>query len=106
MSRKMKACEVEAQPPRLPTLTIRVQEGASASTSGPTRSSTSQTVHSLSTRMAFTVSNSGRSEEHTSELQSLMRTSYAVVSLKETTTNTSTHITSRPLLEPIKENKQ
>src|SRR3546814_8637211 len=28
----------------------------------------------------------GRSEEHTSELQSLMRTSYAVVCLKKTTT--------------------
>src|SRR3546814_1992517 len=33
----------------------------------------------------------GRSEEHTSELQSLMRTSYAVFCLKNTTT--TTHIT-------------
>src|SRR3546814_1041477 len=31
-----------------------------------------------------------RSEEHTSELQSLMRTSYAVFCLKKTTTNTHT----------------
>src|SRR3546814_5476520 len=35
---------------------------------------------------------SGRSEEHTSELQSLMRISYAVFCLKKTTTdNTSNH---------------
>src|SRR3546814_9697911 len=32
----------------------------------------------------------GRSEEHTSELQSLMRTSYAVFCLKKQTTNTNT----------------
>src|SRR3546814_8202840 len=33
----------------------------------------------------------GRSEEHTSELQSLMRTSYAVFCLKKTTPAYSTH---------------
>src|SRR3546814_16541864 len=33
-----------------------------------------------------------RSEEHTSELQSLMRISYAVFCLKKTTTHTQTHI--------------
>src|SRR3546814_12469129 len=33
----------------------------------------------------------GRSEEHTSELQSLMRISYAVFCLKKKTTNTSKH---------------
>src|SRR3546814_10247851 len=33
-----------------------------------------------------------RSEEHTSELQSLMRISYAVFCLKKTKTNTHTHI--------------
>src|SRR3546814_9377221 len=32
-----------------------------------------------------------RSEEHTSELQSLMRISYAVFCLKKKTTNTTTH---------------
>src|SRR3546814_2360646 len=32
-----------------------------------------------------------RSEEHTSELQSLMRTSYAVICLKEKITNKNTH---------------
>src|SRR3546814_959457 len=34
----------------------------------------------------------GRSEEHTSELQSLMRISYAVFCLKKKTTNTPHHI--------------
>src|SRR3546814_9586425 len=33
----------------------------------------------------------GRSEEHTSELQSLMRISYAVFCLKKNTTNNITH---------------
>src|SRR3546814_4111496 len=41
--------------------------------------------------MSFTTTN-GRSEEHTSELQSLMRISYAVFCLKKkTTTITKTH---------------
>src|SRR3546814_5505296 len=35
----------------------------------------------------------GRSEEHTSELQSLMRISYAVFCLKKKTHDTNTHIT-------------
>src|SRR3546814_2218544 len=35
---------------------------------------------------------SARSEEHTSELQSLMRISYAVFSLKQTTNKKDTHI--------------
>src|SRR3546814_8633645 len=34
----------------------------------------------------------GRSEEHTSELQSLMRISYAVFCLKKKTNNTTTHL--------------
>src|SRR3546814_4331443 len=38
---------------------------------------------------------SSRSEEHTSELQSLMRISYAVFCLKTTTTNTHTTITNK-----------
>src|SRR3546814_1665030 len=39
-------------------------------------------------RMAFASSPTTRSEEHTSELQSLMRISYAVFCLKKHTTNT------------------
>src|SRR3546814_4477453 len=44
---------------------------------------------------AFTsaANNNGRSEEHTSELQSLMRISYAVFCLKTTNTNTYIHTT-------------
>src|SRR3546814_10651664 len=38
-----------------------------------------------------------RSEEHTSELQSLMRISYAVFCLKKKTTNTIIHSTQIPL---------
>src|SRR3546814_10116003 len=40
------------------------------------------------------IRNRSRSEEHTSELQSLMRISYAVFCLKKTTTqkNTQTHV--------------
>src|SRR3546814_4919874 len=41
----------------------------------------------------------GRSEEHTSELQSLMRTSYAVFCLKKNTYHTNTH--SAPLLAHV-----
>src|SRR3546814_7559275 len=37
-----------------------------------------------------------RSEEHTSELQSLMRISYAVFCLKKKTTHTQTHDTAEP----------
>src|SRR3546814_7365927 len=37
--------------------------------------------------------NSGRSEEHTSELQSLMRISYAVFCLKKKNENTTNYIT-------------
>src|SRR3546814_9233034 len=40
---------------------------------------------------------SGRSEEHTSELQSLMRISYAVIILKKNNTNTTTSLTSTHL---------
>src|SRR3546814_7914393 len=38
----------------------------------------------------------GRSEEHTSELQSLMRISYAVLCLTKTITKPKTHIKRRP----------
>src|SRR3546814_10615660 len=43
----------------------------------------------------------GRSEEHTSELQSLMRNSYAVFCLKKKTTTrrTSKDVKSKPILE-------
>src|SRR3546814_6024085 len=42
---------------------------------------------------ALTSAVRGRSEEHTSELQSLMRTSYAVFCLKKKKRNTTTQIT-------------
>src|SRR3546814_2574973 len=42
-------------------------------------------------RGAQTAERFGRSEEHTSELQSLMRISYAVFCLKKTTRQTSKH---------------
>src|SRR3546814_4866381 len=44
----------------------------------------------------------GRSEEHTSELQSLMRISYAVFCLKKkkTTNNTLTHGASKTIVPP------
>src|SRR3546814_6735047 len=38
------------------------------------------------------LSNSGRSEEHTSELQSLMRISYAVFCLKKKNKNNTQHV--------------
>src|SRR3546814_5155251 len=38
----------------------------------------------------------GRSEEHTSELQSLMRISYAVFCLKKQTTQSTTHLSNSP----------
>src|SRR3546814_4116586 len=42
---------------------------------------------------ALETADQGRSEEHTSELQSLMRTSYAVFCLKKKTKQTNTHKT-------------
>src|SRR3546814_1481909 len=41
----------------------------------------------------------GRSEEHTSELQSLMRTSYAVFCSKTKKTNTTSHTPTHPTLQ-------
>src|SRR3546814_8184746 len=41
----------------------------------------------------------GRSEEHTSELQSLMRISYAVFCLKQTRQRLSTHLTSTYMIK-------
>src|SRR3546814_4761797 len=48
---------------------------------------------------AFEFSNPRRSEEHTSELQSLMRISYAVFCLKKKTNNKE-HVTTTPLTIP------
>src|SRR3546814_2970492 len=45
--------------------------------------------------LASLVSHSRRSEEHTSELQSLMRISYAVFCLKKNTTINNTEITTK-----------
>src|SRR3546814_6857126 len=42
----------------------------------------------------------GRSEEHTSELQSLMRSSYAVFCLKKKKNKTNRHITSNSPIVP------
>src|SRR3546814_7823381 len=46
---------------------------------------------------AMPVRRCSRSEEHTSELQSLMRISYAVFCLKKKKTNNNTHITPHKL---------
>src|SRR3546814_6348129 len=56
---------------------------------------------------AIAVGATSRSEEHTSELQSLMRISYAVFCLKNKTTNTTTqnthlHPTTTPTTKPIR----
>src|SRR3546814_4335017 len=53
------------------------------------------TLTRIDAKPAFTLGDSSRSEEHTSELQSLMRISYAVFCLKKKTTHK--HITSREL---------
>src|SRR3546814_4169066 len=50
----------------------------------------SSTAASPSPRTPTTRIDTGRSEEHTSELQSLMRISYAVFCLKKQTTKTTT----------------
>ena len=57
--RSMNSCEVERQPPRLPTCTMRAVAGACAKISGLTRSSTSTTSAEAITRTAFNVNNSG-----------------------------------------------
>src|SRR3546814_4279782 len=52
-------------------------------------------IRDVSTHMLFLLAMNARSEEHTSELQSLMRISYAVFCLKkknDTTDVTNTHI--------------
>src|SRR3546814_6400728 len=48
-------------------------------------------LKALRKRMKITVAESRRSEEHTSELQSLMRISYAVFCLKKKKTNNQKH---------------
>src|SRR3546814_2015977 len=49
---------------------------------------------------AFRTLGQGRSEEHTSELQSLMRISYAVFCLKKNTAQSLNHITPSTTLMP------
>src|SRR3546814_6997567 len=50
----------------------------------------------ISDRLVLQIAFAARSEEHTSELQSLMRISYAVFCLKKK--NTKTHINENPLV--------
>src|SRR3546814_3344075 len=52
-----------------------------------------------------TVAKRGRSEEHTSELQSLMRISYAVFCLKKKKTNTTQHDKILQSHQPKQQNK-
>src|SRR3546814_8756076 len=47
------------------------------------------------------VRRTGRSEEHTSELQSLMRISYAVFCLKKTKNTTLNRLTEKQLQRPV-----
>src|SRR3546814_5502838 len=77
--------------------TFRVSEAPSKNERGGTRCRIALTVVSTtpgaaaSGRSARAASVSTRSEEHTSELQSLMRTSYAVFCLKKQHTQCSHH---------------
>src|SRR3546814_9676848 len=57
-------------------------------TSAPSSSSSETKLNTLRAYISLACSAPLRSEEHTSELQSLMRTSYAVFCLKKKTTNT------------------
>src|SRR3546814_3971229 len=52
---------------------------------------------------AISVIHHGRSEEHTSELQSLMRISYAVFCLKKTNTRNTTDILTREKRQTCKD---
>src|SRR3546814_10844209 len=77
----------------------RAPATSSSALGSGTRASANANLHSLSTsivlwcRSAASCSSCSRSEEHTSELQSLMRTSYAVFCLKnKTKNNTHKHI--------------
>src|SRR3546814_12903539 len=63
------------------------QVSTSAAVSPVSRPSPMASSHMRSSR----ASNSGRSEEHTSELQSLMRISYAVFCLKKKNNKNETH---------------
>src|SRR3546814_4526876 len=62
--------------------------------SGSTADPSSSIARPFPFRSTPTVSRKPRSEEHTSELQSLMRISYAVFCLKKKKTQRLTHITS------------
>src|SRR3546814_1838641 len=62
------------------------EPGAEPDQSGP------QSGHHQLPRIALARAHCRRSEEHTSELQSLMRISYAVFCLKKKTPKTKTHL--------------
>src|SRR3546814_3106378 len=71
----------------------------------PPRTKTQRTKVSIDTRRASNMNDTSiseqdqrrkRSEEHTSELQSLMRISYAVFRLHKKSTNTLNHILDQP----------
>src|SRR3546814_1942184 len=70
-------------------------QSQSQSTTGQTSTNTSQTgttnQSTTGTQSSDTVDRQNRSEEHTSELQSLMRISYAVFCLKKKTKNHHTY---------------
>src|SRR3546814_4318501 len=83
--------------PAWPRSTVRSR--ARSSSSKPSRNGRSRTWSRPRNRRspATTATSAARSEEHTSELQSLMRISYAVFCLKKKnqkkrTTNTITHV--------------
>src|SRR3546814_8863181 len=79
------------------TVSTRPLAVSSAVSSSTLRVSSALTLNSSALRRSRTGSPVGaggtaRSEEHTSELQSLMRISYAVFCLKKKKTNTLTHM--------------
>src|SRR3546814_3042230 len=75
-------------PSSMPTRPYRMPLAASANATGkPSSKNTTSVPNMIGAR--FAMKNSMRSEEHTSELQSLMRNSYAVFGLKK---KTQTHI--------------
>src|SRR3546814_9308949 len=83
----------------LGTSAISRKSSSSASTWQPVQRGNGRPRRSLACRLAATrpltetASSRARSEEHTSELQSLMRISYAVFCLKKKQNNTSTNHT-------------
>src|SRR3546814_8084640 len=74
----------------------------SISDSGPTATTFLSASTATRSQIAYRVSRSWvmRSEEHTSELQSLMRISYAVFCLKKKTKHNTTKTTSKDYTKP------